>query len=77
MQQQAIVDKRRQRRLKQLRDEFIVGIAIIIIIFVMGGVFMWVAYDRQRKYPQYGEGLFPKTEEQRRKESEPQIYIGR
>ena len=77
MQQQAIVDKRRQRRLKQLRDEFIVGIAIIIIIIVMGGVFMWVAYDRQRKYPQYGNGLFPKTEEQRRKESEPQIYIGR
>jgi hypothetical protein len=77
MQQQAIVDKRRQRRLKQLRDEFIVGIAIIIIIIVMGGVFMWVAHDRQRKYPQYGNGLFPKTEEQRRKESEPQIYIGR
>ena len=77
MQQQAIVDKRRQRRLTQLRDEFIVGIAIIIIIIVMGGVFMWVAHDRQRKYPQYGNGLFPKTEEQRRKESEPQIYIGR
>ena len=77
MQQQAIVDKRRKRRLKKLRDEFIVGVAIIIIIIVMGGVFMWVAYDRQRKYPQYGNGLFPKTEEQRRKESEPQIYIGR
>ena len=43
----------------------------------MGGVFMWVAHDRQRKYPQYGNGIFPKTEEQRNRESVPQIYIGR
>ena len=77
MQHQAIVDKRRQQRLKQLRDEFVVGVAIIIIIIVMGGVFMWVAHDRQRKYPQYGNGIFPKTEEQRSRESVPQIYIGR
>ena len=74
MQQQAIVDKRRQRRLKQLRDEFVVGIAIIIIIIVMGGVFMWVAYDRQQKYPQYGDGLLPKNPN---KKEEKYIYIGR
>ena len=77
MQQQAIVDKRRQRRLKQLRDEFVVGVAIIIIIFVMGGVFMYVAYDRQRKYPQYGDGLIPKSELQRQRDAQPQIYVGR
>ena len=77
MQQQTIIDKRRQKKLKQLRDEFVVGVAIIIIIIVMGGVFMWVAHDRQRKYPQYGNGIFPKTEEQRNRESVPQIYIGR
>jgi hypothetical protein len=77
MQQQAIVDKRRQRRLKQLRDEFVIGIAIIFIIFTMGGVFMWVAYDRQQKYPQYGKDLFPKSEERRRAEAEPKVYIGR
>ena len=76
MQQQTIIDKRRQKKLKQLRDEFVVGVAIIIIIIVMGGVFMWVAHDRQRKYPQYGNGIFPKTEEQRNRESVPQIYIG-
>ena len=77
MQQQAIVDKRRQRRLKQLRDEFVVGVAIIIIIIVMGGVFMYVAYDRQRKYPQYGNGLIPKSELQRQREAQPQVYVGR
>jgi hypothetical protein len=77
MQQQAIVDKRRQRRLKQLRDEFVVGVAIMFIIFTMGGVFMWVAYDRQQKYPQYGNDLFPKSERQRQREAQPQVYIGR
>ena len=77
MQQQAIVDKRRQRRLKQLRDEFVIGIAIMFIIFTMGGVFIWVAYDRQQKYPQYGNDLFPKSERQRQREAQPQVYIGR
>jgi len=43
----------------------------------MGGVFIWVAHDRQQKYPQYGDGLFPKSEERRRSESEPKVYIGR
>lgn len=69
--------KRRQARLVQLREEFTTGVAIMIIIFVMAGVFMWVAHDRQQKYPQYGNELFPKTEKQRRADAEPQIYIGR
>jgi hypothetical protein len=77
MQKEAVQQKRRAARLKQLRDEFIIGIFIIIMIFTMGGMFMWVAYDRQRKYPQYGNEIFPKSEEQRRREAEPQVYIGR
>ena len=52
-------------------------IFILIIIFTFGFMMMWVAYDRQQKYPQYGDGLFPKNEEQRRQESEPQVYVGR
>ena len=77
MKKQALIDARRATRLKQLRDEAIIGVAIMIVIFVMGGVFMWVAYDRQRKYPQYGDGIFPKTEQQRREDEQPKIYIGR
>ena len=77
MKKQALIDARRVTRLKQLRDEAIIGVAIMIVIFVMGGVFMWVAYDRQRKYPQYGDGIFPKTEQQRREDEQPKIYIGR
>jgi hypothetical protein len=74
MQRQAVADRRRQARLKRLRDEFVTGIAVIIIIFVMGGVFMWVAYDRQQKYPQYGDGLLPRDPN---KKEEKYIYIGR
>lgn len=77
MQQQAIVDRRRAARMKQLHHEFIIGIAILIIILTMGGTFMWVAYDRQQKYPQYGKDLMPKSEERRRAEAEPKIYVGR
>jgi hypothetical protein len=77
MKQEAIREKRRAARMRKIRDEFATGVAIVIIIFVMAGVFMWVAYDRQQKYPQYGNELFPKTEKQRREESQPKIYIGR
>jgi len=36
-----------------------------------------VIEDRIKKYPQYGMDIVPKTEAQRRKEAEPQIWIGR
>jgi len=77
MQKEAVQARRRAARMKRLRDEFIVGIIVVISIFVVGGMMMYVAYDRQKKYPQYGDGLFPKSEEQRRRELEPQVYVGR
>jgi len=77
IQQQAVQEKRRKARLKQLHIELAVGIAIMFIIFVMGGMFMYVAYDRQQKYPQFGKDLFPKTEERRREEALPKKYVGR
>jgi hypothetical protein len=77
MQREAIEAKRRRARLKRLQHEFIWGIAVIVIIFTTGGMFMYVAYDRQQKYPQYGNELIPKSEERRRAEAEPKIYVGR
>jgi hypothetical protein len=77
MKVEAVEAKRREARMKKLRDEALIGVGVLVVIFTMAAVFMWVAYDRQRKYPQYGDGLFPKTEEQRRREAEPQVYIGR
>jgi hypothetical protein len=77
MQRQASMEKRRQLRLKKLRDEFVIGIAIITIILTMGGTFMYVVYDRQQKYPHLGDDWIPKTEEQRRRDAEPKMWSGR
>jgi hypothetical protein len=77
MKREEVQAKRRRARLAKLRHEFTIGVIVVIMIFFLGGVFMYVAYDRQRKYPQYGNGIFPKSEEQRRREAEPQVYIGR
>jgi hypothetical protein len=77
MQVQALQDKRRAARIKRIREEFAVGVAIIFVIMFMSGVFIWVAYDRQQKYPQYGNDIFPKNEQQRREEAAPKKYVGR
>jgi hypothetical protein len=77
MQKQAIHDRRRAARMKKIRDEAAWGIAVLIIILTMGGLFMWVAYDRQQKYPQYGNGLFPKSERQQLEDAIPKKYVGR
>ena len=72
------IEERRQKAKKQkLIEEAIIGVAIMFIVIVFMFTMMWVAYDRQQKYPQYGNELFPKTEEQRREESQPKKYIGR
>jgi len=72
-----VVARRRAAIRKKLRDEAIWGVMILIGIFTITSLFLWVAYDRQQKYPQYGTGLFPKTEDERRVEEGPQKYIGR
>jgi hypothetical protein len=77
MRAEEVQSKRRAAQIKQLRQDAIIGLFILIVIFTMGAMFMWVAYDRQQKYPQYGDELFPKSERQRQREREPQVYIGR
>jgi len=77
MQRKVVEDKRKAARMRQIHEQLIVGVAIVVLIFVMGGMFIYVAYDRQQKYPQYGNDLFPKTEQQRREESLPKKYVGR
>jgi len=77
MQNETLQAKRRKARMDKLRNEAIVGICILIIIFTFGFMMMWVAYDRSKKYPQYGEELFPKSKQQRRQEAQPQVYVGR
>jgi hypothetical protein len=77
IQRQAIEDKRKAKRRKELEIQFLWGIAIMFIIFVFCFVMMLVAQSRQRMYPQYGNEFLPKTEEERRREALPQVYIGR
>ena len=77
MRAEEVTAKRRRARMKALRDEAIWGVLFLIAIFTMASLFLWIAYDRQQKYPQYGTGLFPRTEEERRIEEGPQRYIGR
>ena len=50
---------------------------VLIIIFFFFFVMMLVAQSRQQMYPQYGKELFPKSEEDRRQEAQPHVYIGR
>jgi Fe2+ transport system protein B len=77
MQRQASEDRRKAARRKQLNIQFAWGIGIMIIIFFFFFVMMLVAQSRQQMYPQYGNEFFPKTEEERRREALPQIYVGR
>jgi len=77
MKAHAIEERRRLLRKRKLNEQAVVGVGIVVVIFAIAFMMMWVAYDRQQKYPQYGDGLFPKSEEQRRREALPQVYIGR
>jgi hypothetical protein len=77
MQRQARDEQRRLAKRKQLNEQCLWGVAVMICVFFFFFVMMLVAQSRQEMYPQYGNEFFPKTEAQRRAESEPQIYIGR
>jgi hypothetical protein len=77
MQQQALQDKRRKQKLKQLHHNMIIGIGALVCCCTAGLMLAYVVQDRIEKYPQYGNGWIPKTDLQRQKESEKQIYIGR
>ena len=77
IQQQVAQDRRRDARRKQAIDEAIIGIGIVIIIVFYGFAMMYVAQLRQEMYPQYGNEFIPKTDEQRRRDAQPQVYVGR
>jgi VIT1/CCC1 family predicted Fe2+/Mn2+ transporter len=77
IQRQEIENKRKAAKRKQLNIQLAWGIGVLVIIFFFFFVMMLVAQSRQQMYPQYGNGFFPTSEEERRQESLPQIYIGR
>ena len=77
MKKDAIAEKRRKQKLRQLHHNMIIGIGGLVCCCSVGLMFAFVVQDRIEKYPQYGNGWIPKTELQRQKESEKQIYVGR
>jgi hypothetical protein len=77
IQRQAIEAKRKAAKQKQLNIQIAWGIGVLIIIFFFFFIMMLVAQSRREMYPQYGNELIPKTEEQRQRESQPQVYTGR
>ena len=71
---------RQQRRKNLMNKYFIEGVAIMISIFALGSFIVGMGYvvqDRIEKYPHLGTGWIPKSEEQRRREAEPKVWIGR
>jgi len=70
-----------QVKRRKLMDRYLVEAAaamgLITAIAVLSVGLAAVVEDRIRKYPHLGDGWIPKTEEQRRKEAEPKVYIGR
>jgi hypothetical protein len=77
MQRQVIEDRRKAAIRKKLNIQFAWGIGVMFIIFFFFFIMMLVAQSRQKMYPQYGNEFLPKTEEERRREAQPQIYTGR
>jgi len=77
MQRIARDERVRAQRRRQMTHQAMWGVGVMICVFFFFFVMMLVAHSRQEMYPQYGDEFFPKTEEQRRREAQPQIYVGR
>jgi hypothetical protein len=77
MQAQRTQEFRRKQRMNKLYIEIAVGMSTLVICAALGICFSLVVEDRIRKYPQYGTSWIPRNELQRKKDSEPSVYVGR
>ena len=69
--------KKRKQRMEKLKVEIALGLSGVAFAAFFGICMAFVIEDRIEKYPHLGTGWIPKTEEQRRLEALPKIYIGR
>jgi hypothetical protein len=53
MQADAAKARRRKERMTKYQFEFAFGMGILALMLVMGGFFMWVAYDAQQRWGNY------------------------
>jgi len=77
MQSERVSELRRKQQMQRLHTDIALGIGALVIVCAIGLTFSIVIEDRIRKYPQYGTNWIPRTEEQRKKDLEPKIYVGR
>jgi len=77
MQQDHIRAVRKRQRMDAVWANAAWGIASIVVAASVGLMFVFVIQDRIEKYPQLGTGIVPKSETQRRAETEPKRYVGR
>lgn len=68
---------KRKKQLDLLYQNIAFGVAGIVVAAMFGIAIALVVEDRIKKYPHLGNEWIPKTEEQRRKDAEPKIYVGR
>lgn len=72
---------RAQKRKRELMEKYWVealgAVGMIASIAIASVAMAMVVEDRIKKYPHLGDGWIPKTEEQRRRDAEPKVYIGR
>jgi hypothetical protein len=74
MQADAAKAKRRKDRMAKYQFEFVLGVAIIIIIMFMGGVFMYIAHDAQERW---GDAMKNKPYQTRLEELKKQEWFER
>lgn len=62
--------RRRRQRIQKYHFEFAVGVSVIVLILFMGGFFMWLAHDAQKRWGNYinRPHNFRETEEAIRKQ---------
>lgn len=77
MKEERIARVKRQRKIDQMWVDATWGIAAVIVSAFVGIMFAYVIQDRIEKYPHLGNGIIPKTEEQRRLDALPKKYTGR
>ena len=77
MKRHEITERRRKQKVQQLHINIGIGISVILTAAFFTLLLSYIVEDRIKKYPQYGDGWIPKSEKQRKRESEPQVFIGR
>lgn len=77
MQQDHYNARKRRKQLEQLWMDATWGVGAVLCIAALVISAAIVVEDRIKKYPQYGDGWIPKSEEHRRRDAEPKVYVGR